>query len=52
MFPIYGTKFGHLCTKDGLYIGSKWIKKNNDWSQINYSVVVCTLINGYNLFLN
>ena len=34
-------KYGRLRTKDGHYIGSKWIKKNKDWTRTNYSVLVC-----------
>jgi len=27
-FPSSGIKYGRLRTKDGHYIGSKWIKRN------------------------
>ena len=39
-FPSSGIKYGRLRTKDGHYIGSKWIKRNRDWARINYSVMV------------
>ena len=39
-FPSSGIKYGHLRIKDGHYIGSKWIKRNRDWTRINYSVMV------------
>ncbi|CAG8628549.1 3908_t:CDS:2 [Ambispora gerdemannii] len=34
------TKYGRLRTKDGHYIGSKWIRRNKDWSRINYTVMI------------
>ncbi|CAG8736279.1 2411_t:CDS:2 [Dentiscutata erythropus] len=39
-FSHEGTKYGRLRTKDGHYIGSKWIHRNEDWSRINYTVMV------------
>lgn len=39
-FSSSGIKYGRLRTKDNLYIGSKWIRRNNDWARINYSVMV------------
>ena len=39
-FSQTGTKYGRLRTKDGHYISSKWIRRNKDWSRINYTVMV------------
>ncbi|CAG8682000.1 13315_t:CDS:1 [Dentiscutata erythropus] len=39
-FSHEGIKYGRLRTKDGHYIGSKWIRRNEDWSRINYTVMV------------
>jgi hypothetical protein len=32
--------YGRMLTKNKYFIGSKWIKKNNDWARINYTVKV------------
>jgi len=51
-FPSSGIKYGRLRTKDGHYIGSKWIKRNRDWARINYSVMVsCSIYCIYNIYL-
>jgi hypothetical protein len=36
-------KFGRLLTSDGRMIGSEWIRRNKDWSRINYTVLVSIL---------
>lgn len=38
--PTSTSEYGRLRTKDGHYIGSKWIRRNEDWSRINYTVMV------------
>jgi hypothetical protein len=38
-------KFGRLLTSDGRLIGSEWIRRNKDWSRVNYTVLVSILCN-------
>ncbi|CAB4378273.1 unnamed protein product [Rhizophagus irregularis] len=38
-FETNGTKFGHLITSDGRVIRSEWIRRNKDWTRINYTVL-------------
>ncbi|UZO18446.1 uncharacterized protein OCT59_009759 [Rhizophagus irregularis] len=48
---MYGTKFGRLLTKDGHFIGSKWIKKNKDWARTNYSVLAIMEVDKWAAYL-
>ncbi|CAG8571192.1 9608_t:CDS:2 [Dentiscutata erythropus] len=51
-FSRTGTKYGRLRTKDGHYIGSKWICRNKDWSRVNYTVMVKIEVDIYVNYLN
>jgi len=44
-------KFGRLLTSDGRLIGSEWIRRNKDWSRVNYTVLVSILFNIINYLL-
>lgn len=37
-------KYGRMCTKDGHYVGSSWIKRDNKTSRNNYSVAVSFIL--------
>lgn len=36
-------KFGRMRTKDGHYVGSSWIKRDNTTSRNNYCVAVINI---------
>ncbi|CAB5353187.1 unnamed protein product [Rhizophagus irregularis] len=39
-FDSQGLKFSRLLTRNGYYIGSNWIRRNETWARVNYSVLV------------